>query len=183
MRNGYSSSMRLLLAVIAIFIYSAHVSAHGAESVELGQQVKDGKWRITCQSSKQITRPQSVRVMPLGPGLQIVRDFVPLEGNTLIEIVCAIENAMSVQAHYSLKDIHTFSIPEGTFSVIGISLDRTIKTDDPVFNLTLVNPEIADTKVTVSPGEKQEQIFLFLAKAKFKALRFQFRDLSPYRLK
>lgn len=180
MRKSIFYIMTFLLASVIAVISLVNLSASQAQSVGLGQQVKDGTWKVTCSSSKQIRQPQSVRVMPVGPGLQLVRQFVPSEGFTLFQVGCTVEDWTSMEAHYFLKDIHTYSIPEDTLSVIGMS--QGSDSDDPLFLLTLVNPEIKDTKVTVAPGEKHQVVFLFLAKAKSKGLRFQFRDLQPYSL-
>lgn len=167
----------LVAAVIALTPLSAVSQSH---SVALGQQVKDDMWSVTCSSSKQIRHPQSVRVMPVGSGLQIVRQFAPSEGFTLFQVGCTVENRTSMDKQYFLKDIHTYSIPEDAFSVIGMSGGHNA--DDPLFLLTLVNPEIKDKKIAVAAGEIQQIVFLFLAKARPKELRFQFRNLSPYSL-
>jgi hypothetical protein len=180
MIKSLSCARTFPVTIIIALIILANLSAGRAQSVELGQQVKDNTWKVTCSSSKQIRQPQSVRVMPVGSGLQIIRQLVPSEGFSLFQVGCTIENSTSMEAHYFLKDMHTYSTPEDAFSVIGMSQGGD--SEGPLFLLTLINPELKDTKVTVAPGEKQQVVFLFLAKAKSEALRFQFRDLPPYSL-
>ena len=79
--------------------------------------------------------------------------------------------------------MHTYSIPQNGFYVVGINKGRTNEEDPHFFlTLTLANPEIMDEKVAVAPGKKDQIILLFLHKANTRELRFRFRNLRPYRL-
>jgi hypothetical protein len=180
MKRGHLSIVKLGLFTMLILI-SLEASASELETVELGQQVKDSIWKVTCFSMKQVTYPNSVAVMTRGSGLQLVRRFTPSEGSTLVQIGCTIENLMPIEVHYSLKDVHTYSIPQDGFYVVGINRGRTNE-EDPHFFLTLANPEIMDEKVAVAPSEKDPIILLFVHKANTRELRFRFRNLRPYRL-
>ena len=68
-----------------------------------------------CSSMKQVTNPNRVAVMTRNSGLQLVRRFTPSEGFTLVQIECTIENLTPIEVHYSLKDVHTYSIPKDGF--------------------------------------------------------------------
>lgn len=169
--------------------------------VELGTTVTDGKWEVTCSSTRRV---ESATVLPdLTGGLLVPGTFAPKGDNSLLLVFCTIRNTTSSTATYTLVDLHTKSTPEGRFHVLGIDVatgasatqgliveDGWVLLSEPtasgvgsghVFYIS-VDGKASEHPISVAPGKGRERVFLAFVEGTPTDLVIQFQSLSPFRL-
>ncbi len=168
--------------------------------VELGTTVTDGKWEVTCLSTRRV---ESAMVLPdLKGGLLLPGTFVPKGNNSLLLVFCAIRNMTSSTATYTLADLRLTSIPQGGASVLGVDVANTAPSlqglmvedgwallSEPMksgVGLTIfyisVDGKASEHPISVAPGKKQERVFLTWLSGTLTDLTIQFQSCPPFRL-